>query len=233
VLLMHIGGGEATKGIHSWHISQDKRTYYTAVDEKRQKIAQVRVVHQDGSEETFRAPEGAYTPEELAGSTERMMDCIDCHNRPSHIFKMPVQELDAALAAGRLDPALPYIKKVGMEALSAAEGTPEDLEQLEKTVRGYYEKDYADLAKSAPERIDAAVAELKAIYSRNVFPKMKLTWGTHPNNLGHELFPGCFRCHDDSLQDGGGKTVGQDCEVCHKVLAWDEPNPEILVNLGL
>jgi nitrate/TMAO reductase-like tetraheme cytochrome c subunit len=233
VLLMHIGGGEATKGIHSWHISQDKRTYYTAVDEKRQKIAQVRVVHQDGSEETFRAPEGAYTPEELAGSTERMMDCIDCHNRPSHIFKMPVQELDAALAAGRLDPALPYIKKVGMEALSAAEGTPEDLEQLEKTVRAYYEQDYADLAKSSPERIDAAIGELKAIYSRNVFPKMKLTWGTHPDNLGHELFPGCFRCHDDSLQDGGGKTVGQDCEICHKVLAWDEPNPEILVNLGL
>lgn len=233
VLLLHIGGGGAAKGIHSWHISKDKRTYYTAVDTQRQKMAQVRVVHQDGSEELFRAPDGTFKPEELAGAEERMMDCIDCHNRPSHIFKPPAQEMDISLAAGRLDPTVPYIKKVGLEALTAAKGEPGDLAEIEKTVRSYYKKNYPDLVQSSPERIDNALNELDAIYRRNVFPEMKLTWGAHPNNLGHELFPGCFRCHDSVLQNSEGKAVGQDCEACHQVLAWDEANPEILQQLGI
>jgi hypothetical protein len=81
--------------------------------------------------------------------------------------------------------------------------------------------------------VDTAIAELQAIWKRNVFPKMNLTWGTHPNNLGHEQFPGCFRCHDDKLVDANEKSIGQDCEACHKVLAWDETDPEILKQLGL
>ena len=235
VLLLHLGGGGGQgKGIHSWHISPEKRTYYTAVDDKRQKIAKVRVVGQDGKETVFSAAKDAFTAEELAGAKEeRQMDCIDCHNRPSHIFKLPATEVDAAMEAGRIDATLPFIKKVGVDSLTAATGQEGDPDQIATKVRAFYAEKYPDLAKSGPEKIDAAIGELQAIWKRNVFPKMNLTWGTHPNNLGHEQFPGCFRCHDEVLQTADGKAVGQDCEACHKVLAWDETDPEILQQLGI
>ncbi len=233
VLLLHLGGGGQGKGIHSWHISPDKQTFYTTPDPKRQKISKVRVVKKDGTETVYNAAPDAFTAEELAHAEERQMDCIDCHNRPSHIFKLPATEVDAALEAGRIDPTLPFIKKTGVETLTEAKGEEGDLDRIAQKVKAFYQEKYPDLLKSTPEKVDAAVRELQAIYSRNVFPKMKLTWGTHPNNLGHELFPGCFRCHDDKLTNQDNKAVGQDCDACHSVLAMDESNPEILTQLGL
>jgi hypothetical protein len=233
VLALHLGGGAESKGIHSQHISAGKHNIYKSVDKKRQNIAEVRVVDKDGSERVYHAPKDKYKPEELAAAEERQMDCIDCHNRPSHIFKMPSTEMDASLEAGRIDATLPFVKKIGVEALTEAGGENASVEKIGRKVRAYYQESYPDLVKTSPEKIDAAVREMEAIFRRNVFPDMKLTWGTHPNNLGHELFPGCFRCHDDSMQDDSGKAIGQDCEVCHKVLAWDETNPEILQQLGI
>ncbi len=234
VLLLHIGGGASGgKGIHSWHIDLDKRTVYTAVDKQRQKIAKVRVEHADGTVREFNAPKDKYTSEEMAGSEERVMDCIDCHNRPTHIFKLPAAAVDDAMAAGRIDKELPLIKKEAVEVLTNAKGEDGDLERIEKEVRAFYQEHYPDRATADQPRIDAAVKELKAIYNRNVFPEMKVTWGTHPNNLGHEQSPGCFRCHDDVLVDKDGKTVGQDCDACHAVLAYDETDPEVLKKVGL
>lgn len=233
VLLMHIGGGGNTaNGIHSWHISPDKRTYYKAIDKERQKMGQVRVVRKDGTESLFRAPEDKVKKEDLARAEERQMDCIDCHNRPSHIFKMPATEVDAALADGRIDVKLPYIKKLGVDVLTETKCSEDDLSQIEQKVRAFYNEKYASLVKDTPALVDGAVRALQGIYKNNVFPKMGLNWGAHPNNLGHEQFPGCFRCHDDSMQDKDGKTVGQDCTICHSVLAWDEADPEILQKLG-
>jgi len=233
VLALHLGGGGRGKGIHSWHISPEKQTFYTSVDRERQKMATVRVVQKDGNEKVYSAKQDAFTPGELAGAKERQMDCIDCHNRPSHIFKMPATEVDAAMEAGRIDVTLPFIRKIGVEILTEAVGQENDPDQIRQKVRAFYQEKYPDLVRTAPERVDAAVSELQAIWKRNVFPNMKLTWGAHPNNLGHELFPGCFRCHDDKLLDTAGKPVGQDCDTCHKLLAWDDTNPEILQQLGL
>ena len=72
-----------------------------------------------------------------------------------------------------------------------------------------------------------------AIYNRNVFPDLKVTWGTYPNNLGHTDFPGCFRCHDSSHTAADGKTISQDCNACHEPLAMEETAPEILKTLGI
>jgi len=232
VLLLHLGGGTA-KGIHSWHISPERQAFYTSPDPKRQAISKVRVVQKDGTETVYNADKDAFKPEELAHAEERQMDCIDCHNRPSHIFKMPATEMDTAMETGRIDPTLPYIKKVGVETLTEAKGDEKDPELIAQKVRAFYQEKYPDLLKSTPEKVDAAVKEMQAIWGRNVFPKMKLTWGTHPNNLGHEQFPGCFRCHDDKLKDKNDKPVGQDCDACHAVLAMEETNPEVLKQLGL
>ena len=80
---------------------------------------------------------------------------------------------------------------------------------------------------------EAAGQGIAAIHARYVFPTMKLTWGSHPNNVGHRDFPGCFRCHDDKHRSADGRVVTQDCESCHAVLALEEEDPKILTDLGL
>ena len=74
---------------------------------------------------------------------------------------------------------------------------------------------------------------LVAIYDRNVFPSMKVTWGTYPNNIGHMAYPGCFRCHDGSHTSKSGKTLSNDCSLCHNLLATDETHPNVLNDLQL
>lgn len=232
VLLMHIGGGDdGGTGIHSVHVDSEREIYYTAADPKRQEMAQVRVVRSDGTEAVYNAPDHE---EKLAEGNheERLMDCIDCHNRPSHIFKLPTEEVNAALRMGRIDASLPYIRRVGVEALESATGVGEDIGQIEAHVRNFYKERYPELTGSQQQEVDNAVRELQAIYSNNVFPEMNVYWGTHPNNIGHDDFPGCFRCHNETLRDEAGKAIGQDCTGCHTILAWDEHEPEILDLLG-
>ena len=232
VLLMHIGGGDdGGTGIHSVHINSGKQVYYRAADPKRQVMAEVRVVDGEGQETIYRAPEGSLE-EGHEVAEERMMDCIDCHNRPSHIFKLPAEEVNTSLKMGRLDDTLPYIRKVGVDILTNATGKEGDLAQIAREVRAYYQENYPDVMEAQEETVLSAISELQEIYKSNVFPNMNLFWGSHPNNIGHEDFPGCFRCHNDTLRTEEGKTIGQDCEGCHTILAWDEYQPEILQLLG-
>ena len=62
---------------------------------------------------------------------------------------------------------------------------------------------------------------------------MKVTWGTHPNHIGHMSYPGCFRCHDGDHVAKEGKTLTQDCAACHNLLAVDEAKPKVLADLGI
>ncbi|NIA15973.1 MAG: cytochrome C [Nitrospiraceae bacterium] len=231
VLLMHIGGGSASHGgIHSWHINPSIRTTYIAADEQRQEIAHVRVEKADGSVLEFTNTKASTDGHD---GEERVMDCIDCHNRPTHIFQTPMQAVDGALASKRIDTALPYIKKLGVEVLTETAEAQRDSDQILERVRAYYEENYPDLYASGRETVESAASVLKALYDRNVFPKMGVTWGTYGNNLGHETSTGCFRCHNDELVTAEGEAIGGDCDVCHTVLAWDEEDPEILDQLQI
>ncbi|HUW60348.1 MAG TPA: NapC/NirT family cytochrome c [Candidatus Bathyarchaeia archaeon] len=227
VLLMHVGGGASERhGIHSWHINPRIKTTYIPADEKRQEIAWVRVEKEDGTVEEFKKPD-VETP---AGEV-RVMDCIDCHNRPTHVFQTPDEAVDGALAKGRIDTAIPYIKKVATEALKLATGKPGEPGNIENHIRRYYTEQQPGFTDHA--KIDAAVNEAVHIYKSNVFPEMKVSWGTYPNNIGHVLSPGCSRCHNDTLKNAAGDSIGEDCSICHTVLAWDEAEPEILDQLQI
>ena len=70
------------------------------------------------------------------------------------------------------------------------------------------------------------------LYQRNVFPQMKVGWGTYPNNLGHDPSPGCFRCHDGNHTTADGRAIASDCSTCHELLAVEEKDPDILKLLG-
>ena len=97
----------------------------------------------------------------------------------------------------------------------------------------FYQQNYPEVYANRSQDIRDAGRAVLAIYNRNVFPDLKVSWGTYPNNQGHTDFPGCFRCHDGSHTAGDGKTIGQDCNTCHEPLATDEASPEILKTLGI
>jgi len=234
VLLMHIGGAGTEHGIHSWHIDPRRETTYTTLDPQRQEIAAVRVKEPDGSITEYfpggKAPDLA----QLAGGETRRMDCIDCHNRPAHIFEMPGEALDKALNHGMIDKTLPSIKKVAVEALKEVKGEEGDLDQIARRIETHFRDNHAELAKTKSAEIKQAIEESQAIYKRNVFPKMNVTWGTYINNISHINSEGCFRCHDGEFSTvDGSKTISQDCTICHGVLAMEEESPQVLTDLGM
>jgi len=149
----------------------------------------------------------------LASASVRRMDCIDCHNRPTHIFRSPDEAVDSAMALGRIDPALPSIKKNAVDALAAVyQTTAEALQNIADLLT----KKYASANLATVQR---AIAELRKIYQANFFPEMKSRWKVYPNNIGHLEWPGCFRCHDGQHASAEGKTISVDCNSCHTIIA--------------
>jgi len=160
------------------------------------------------------------------------MDCVDCHNRPAHTFKRPSLEVDDALADGRVDNTLPFIKREALRILDGKYASHEEARTgIAREVETFYKTNYADLAASKAAAITTAGRSLADIYAWNVFPKMKVNWGTYPVNIGHDDSPGCFRCHDRKHVAEDGEKISGSCKICHAVLADDEKDPEILKTL--
>jgi formate-dependent nitrite reductase cytochrome c552 subunit len=168
-------------------------------------------------------------------NTVREMDCVDCHNRPTHTYELPDPAVNKAMSHGDIAADLPFVKKQALEILKTTYATGAEAQRrIPAALEQFYRSGYPELSQSRRADIVRAGQTLAAIYGRNVFPAMKVNWGSYPNNLGHNDFPGCFRCHDDNhaSADGSAK-VTQDCNACHKLLAMDEANPEILGKLGV
>lgn len=230
VMLMRIGGmqGRTSHGIH-WHVDPGVRIRYRA-DARRETIDDVETTLPDGTVRRFSTGK---KPEAGAGEGEwRVMDCVDCHNRPTHIYRTPEDEVDAALAEERIDRGLPFARREAIKALRGAYDSHEAARTgIAAAFASYYQKEYPDVATSRREEIAGAGRVLGDLYCVNVFPRMKVTWGTYPNHLGHMTSTGCFRCHDGEHKDPAGKEISQDCDACHTVLAMDEENPKILGDL--
>jgi hypothetical protein len=228
VLMMKVGGqqGGKSSGIH-WHVDRGVQIRYLS-DPNRQEIYDVEMTTADGKVRTFK------TKAKPTGPTDwRQMDCVDCHNRPSHTFKPASVEIDNALEDGRIDKTLPFIKREGLRVLDGKYASKEEAQAgIAREVETFYKTKYADLATSKATTIAAASKALGDIYSWNVFPKMKVTWGTYKSNLGHEDDAGCFRCHDKQhVTADGSEKIGGGCKTCHTLLAEDEADPEILKTL--
>jgi nitrate/TMAO reductase-like tetraheme cytochrome c subunit len=236
VLLLKIGGhgvGGAV-GIHGRHLDEASRISYVSTDGKRQVIPRVEYRDDSGKTVEFVSTEIKATPEQLARGERRQMDCMDCHNRPTHTFEMPERAVDNAMSAGAISPELPFVKKKAVELLRAE--YPDRETAAVKILGGltdYYKKEQPTAYANHRALVEAAAQQVNAIYQRNVFPNMKVGWGTYPNNIGHDDFLGCFRCHDDNHKSADGRTISQDCGTCHAVLAMEEKDPKILESLGL
>jgi hypothetical protein len=232
VLVVKVGGRQSggSHGIH-WHVDPENVVRYRS-DEKRQTIYEVEMVARDGTSRRWIAP-SAETPEGKRATEWRTMDCVDCHNRPTHIYRTPEQELDAALLDRRIDSSLPYVRREGRKALQADYPTPEAARAgIAKAISDFYRQGYAQLAAEKTARVEAAGKALGDIWNWNVFPSMNIKWGTYRNQIGHtpdmSNEVGCFRCHDEQHATKEGRTISQDCSTCHSLLAQDERDPAIL-----
>lgn len=232
VLMMHIGGGNGRQGIHGVHMGPGVRIRYAASDEKRQTIPWVEYQDAAGKATAYVASDAKGA---MPGSLPvREMDCVDCHNRPTHAYQMPEPAVDLKLADGSISAALPFAKKTAVELLKTAYGSRAEAEaKIPAAFAAFYREKYPDVYAAKRPEIERAGQSVLAIYQRNIFPDMNVTWGAYPNNLGHTDFPGCFRCHDDSHVAAGGAKVTQDCAACHNMLAMEEAAPKVLVELGL
>ena len=233
VLMMLIGGGDLG-GIHGKHFGTGVEIHYAAADAKRQTIPWVEYRNRNtGETRTFFA-DGS-TAQSIASLTRYQMECVDCHNRPTHSFELPERAVDRAMALGRISPKLPSIKKQAIELLKASYSSNEEAARVipAKLASSYQEKT-AYISAERSGDISNAAHEIVAIYNRNIFPDLKVSWGTYPNNLGHTDSPGCFRCHDGLHSTSDKKsTVTQDCSACHEPLAVEEASPGVLKTIGL
>lgn len=238
VVVLRLGGRTQSglTGIHGRHLDAGSRIEYQSVDARRLDIPIV-TYRDDTGQLVEYAREGARpTPEQLAKGETRAMDCVDCHNRPTHAFPLPERAVDQAILAGRIDRTLPFVKKKAVEAVKAEYATREvAAAAIVAAVTGYYEKEQPEVFAKRRAQVDAAAAATRDVYLKYVYPDMKLGWGMHPNHIGHEDYPtaGCFRCHDGEHKTKDGKVINSDCDACHSILAQDEPNPEILKTLDL
>jgi len=233
VLMMLTGGGDKG-GIHGKHLGAGIEIRYAAADSKRQTIPWVEYRNRSTGEVRTFLEDGS-SNQSVANLPRYRMECVDCHNRPTHTFELPERAVDAALGLGRISPSLPFIKKKAMELLKTNYSSNEEAARMiPATLARFYRDTYPEISLHRSAEISSAVAEIAEIHNRNVFPDLKITWGTYPNNLGHTDFPGCFRCHGGSHSTSDAKsTITQDCNTCHEALAVEEARPEILKTLGL
>jgi nitrate/TMAO reductase-like tetraheme cytochrome c subunit len=225
-MLINTGGGDpatgAPEGIH-WHMNIANEITYVASDEQRQVIPYVHLKNLQGRVTEYFAKDSTLTKVQIATAGKHRMDCVDCHNRPTHIYVPPDLSVDNSLLARRLDASLPYLKQQAVAALTADYATTDvAMQGIAKTIEGFYETKYPAQAKSKELEIRNAVEELQRIYRNTTFPEMKLNWKTHPNNIGHYHFNGCFRCHDGQHTSADGRVITKDCQICHSVLSQQE-----------
>jgi hypothetical protein len=230
VLLMKIGGGNHGLGIHGTHLGPGVTIRYSPADESRQNIPWVEYSG-PGRKTTYATPEAKPV---TAASVVREMDCMDCHNRPSHTYQLPERAVDNAMRTGEISANLPFAKKKSVEILKMTYATnDEGAQKVPMAFEKYYQESYPAVWAQRQAEVKASAQKLAAIFGSNVFPDMKVKWGSYPNNIGHTDFPGCFRCHDGNHNAKEGKTISQDCNSCHNLLAMDEANPKILTDLGI
>ena len=225
-LLIKTGGGDpatgAPEGIH-WHMNIANEIDYVASDEHRQVIPYIHVKDMQGRVTEYFSQDSKLTKDQIAQAAKHRMDCVDCHNRPAHVYLPPEQSVDQSLLARRMDISLPFIKQQALATLTGKYDTTDAAMQgIAHDIQAFYETKYPDLAKSKQLEIRNTIDELQQIFRRTTFPEMKLNWQTHPNNLGHFYFSGCFRCHDGQHVSTDGKVVSKDCNLCHTVLRQEE-----------
>jgi hypothetical protein len=229
-LAFKTGGGTERegrgKGIH-WHI--ENKVEYIATDDPRleQVIPWIRVTEADsGASEVYVDVEANLSSEFVVQNEEHIktVDCMTCHNRISHLFRTPSDALDDALARGVISTDIPYFKQ---NAVAVMERKYPSMAEAIKAIEGlqsYYSTNWPGYYANHNVKVNQAVATIVDIYQRMVFPTMDVSWETHPNNIGHREWPGCFRCHDGKHLNEKNESIRIECNLCHSIPLKNRPD---------
>ncbi len=218
--ILRIGGGEfeVARGIH-WHIAA--KVWYLPLDEKRQEIGWVGIEGNSGELTEYIDPKKAtdITSERIKDE-KRLMDCMDCHNRATHIFRSPEELIDMSLTQGKIDSSLPFIKREGLKALDPPNSSLAQAITNIEALKEFYRTSYPQVYSEKSGAITKALEELKNIAKLTTFPEMNITWETYGDNNGHQESPGCFRCHGKlvtkiNVNEQKGAIIDADCKLCH------------------
>lgn len=236
-MLVKIGGGEnlsekGGSGIH-WHMLSEEKVTFRAADPNLQVIPVVWDEQADGSVVEYKLQ--GYEEKKDAGKNNkvRLVDCVVCHNRPTHIYNSPQRSMDQALVEEGIDHTLPYIKREGVRVLVGNYETKKQaFEEIKSRIKAFYDKKYPEVAASRVDDINQAIKAIQHIYGQNFFPSMKVSWKKYPDNIGHRDSPGCFRCHDGKHVSEDGRVIRRKCTICHTMPEsgpskyWAEGYPE-------
>ncbi len=222
-LKVDIGDQANQHGIH-WHVAEENEVRYSSLDDERESMVWVELKQSDGSIKR-------YTNRELIDSGSereeiRQLDCVDCHNRATHIYEIALHAIDKRIQLGQMERSLPFLKREAVGAITANYPSKEAaMDGIANHMHGFYRRNFPDIANNKMALINSTVAVLQQIHSRNIHPEMNITWDTYPNHIGHANNKGCFRCHNSNLVDQEGKSITYDCSYCHSILAYDSDEP--------
>jgi hypothetical protein len=221
-LLVKVGGGSASGasqgGIH-WHMNIANEITYVAADEKRQVIPWVRMKDMNGRVTEYTMKDSPLSPQQIQEGEKRVMNCIDCHNRPAHIYLSPNDSVDQSMASGKLDASLPYLKAKAVEFLGKPYATEDEaVNTIGAGLDEYYRTTYPEIYSSKRDSVNNSIAEVQRLFRSYFFPEMKTNWSTHVNNIGHRVWQGCFRCHDGQHVSSDGRVIRNECNICHTTI---------------
>lgn len=224
-LSVKVGGGTAREGlgygIH-WHVENQVQFY--ATDASQQTIPYVKVTNPDGTVTEYVDTESGFDPTTIQAGQLKTMDCITCHNRTSHSITSPSQTMDELLTRNLVSADIPFIKKKGVEVLSATYTSDQEALDAIAGLTAYYQSEQANYYKTGSAQVTAAVQAIQDAWKRTNFLDQKMNWTTHPDNLGHENSPGCFRCHDGKHLTTDKVSIRLECNICHSVPVVAQPD---------
>lgn len=217
-LLLKTGGGSKREGLGNgihWHI--ENPVYFAATDAERQSIPYIRVTLADGSIKEYVDVQSGFKVESVKSADLIQMDCNTCHNRTAHLILPPATAMDQLLSRGLISTSIPEIKKKGEEILGKAYATDEEAHAAILDLKSFYKTTYPEFFQKNEERISNAIKALLDSYKVSAFTDQKMFWDTHPNNIGHDNSPGCFRCHDGKHLTTDGEAIRLECNLCHSI----------------
>jgi len=222
------------EGIH-WHINPNVKIEYIATSPQRDTIPWVRYTNLKTNEVyTFEDKENPLSSSDLSKYQIRTMDCIDCHNRPSHHYRNPADFVDDALTSGRISNKLPDIKMLSMQILTPRfQSTDSALLTIQTKVLDYYNTKYPEVIEQNKQWVTDAIKTLQEEFQKNIFPEMRVRWDVYPSYLGHLESNGCSRCHNGNHSTADNRVISRDCNLCHEIAAQGPPdNMEISSTFG-
>lgn len=223
-LKMKLGAGHSSQalneGIH-WHVNPDVQIEYISTSEKRETLPWVRYINKATGDTTVYKDIYEDLDDSAMDTLEmRVMDCMDCHNRPSHNYKAPQDFVDDLMANGRIPKELPDIKMMAMSVLNTPYPTKDTARMMINTgIQEYYESAYPEVLAENASLVEQAKEGIWEGYTGNIFPGMNASWDGYPNHIGHVVFNGCFRCHNGNHKSEDERVISRDCNLCHVILA--------------